>query len=213
MPDFAPSGRLPPVEAVVRSSLLGRLPVAEIEVEIERQLEAFVAVWGRLPAHVDGHHHVHQLPGVRRALLRVLARHGAPKPYLRSCHEPLPRIMRRGVAQRKAAVISTLGAGFRRQASDAGFATNDGFSGIYLFGAADRGLDDLFKRFIGDLGPRPLAMCHPGYSDTTLAGLDTMTEERDAERAFLAGEGWLQVLAAAHVAVVPFAALTADEPA
>ena len=49
-------------------------------------------------------------------------------------------------------------------------------------------------------------MCHPGYSDTTLAELDTMTAERDAEFAFLAGERWLKVLAAAHVAVAPFAA-------
>jgi hypothetical protein len=38
-----------------------------------------------------------------------------------------------------------------------------------------------------------------------------MTAERDAERAFLAGEGWPKVLAAAHVAVVPFAALPAPE--
>src|SRR5690606_13195439 len=72
MPELAPSGYLPPIEVVVRASLLGRLPVAEIEAEIERQLEAFVAVWGRPPSHIDGHHHVHQLPGVRRALLRVL---------------------------------------------------------------------------------------------------------------------------------------------
>lgn len=212
MPQFAPSGRLPPVEAVIRASLLGRLPIAEIEAEIERQLEAFVAVWKRPPSHVDGHHHVHQLPGVRRALLRALGRHSGPRPYLRSCHEPLARIARRGVAQSKAALISTLGAGFAGQASAAGFLTNDGFSGIYQFGAPDARLDDLFARFVRNLGSQPLAMCHPGYSDTTLAGLDGMTAERDAEREFLAGEGWLKVLAAAHVAVVPFAALAADRP-
>ncbi len=211
MPEFAPAGRLPPVEAVVRASLLGRLPIVEIEAEIERQLEAFVAVWGHKPAHVDGHHHVHQLPGVRGALLRVLGRQGGPRPYLRSCHEPLSRIMRRGIAQQKAVLISTLGAGFSRQALAAGFATNDGFSGIYQFGGADQRLDNLFAHFVRDLGPRPLAMCHPGYSDTTLAGLDTMTGERDAERAFLAGEGWLKVLAAARVQIVPFAALPPND--
>lgn len=213
MPELAPSGRLPSIEAVVRASLLGRLPVAEIEAEIERQLEAFVTVWKRPPSHVDGHHHVHQLPGVRRALLRVLGRQSGTRPYLRSCHEPLSRIVRRGVAQQKAALISALGAGFARQAATAGFATNDGFSGIYEFGAVGHRLAELFARFVRDLGPSPLAMCHPGYSDTTLAGLDSMTAERDAEFAFLAGEGWLKVLAAAHVAVVPFAALPAPEPA
>ncbi len=212
MSEFATAGRLPPIDAVVRASLLGRLPIAEIEAEIERQLEAFVTVWGSQPAHVDGHHHVHQLPGVRSALLRVLGRQGGPKPYLRSCHEPMSRIMRRGVAQQKAVLISTLGTGFWGQATTAGFATNDGFSGIYQFGATDRRLDDLFARFVRDLGPRPLAMCHPGYSDTTLAALDSMTAERDAERAFLASEGWLKVLAAAHVAVAPFATLPASDP-
>lgn len=213
MSEFAPAGRLPPIEALVRASLLGRLPVYEIEGEIERQLDAFVAVWKRPPSHVDGHHHVHQLPGVRRALLRVLGRRSGPQPYLRSCHEPLARIMRRGVAQQKAALISTLGAGFARQVMAAGFSTNDGFSGIYEFGAASHRPDVLFARFVRDLGPRPLAMCHPGYSDTTLAGLDSMTTERDAEFAFLAGDGWLKVLAAAHVAVVPFAALPVVGPA
>lgn len=207
LPELAPSGHLPPIEALVRASLLGRLPMAEIEAEIERQLEAFVTVWKRPPSHVDGHHHVHQLPGVRRALLRVVSRQSGPRPYLRSCQEPLTRIMRRGIAQKKAALISALGTGFARQAMIAGFATNDGFSGIYQFGAANPRPDDLFARFVRDLGPRPLAMCHPGYSDTTLAMLDGMTAERDAERAFLGGEGWPRVLAAADVAVVPFAAL------
>jgi len=209
MPGLAPSGRLPSIDAMVRASLLSRLPVAEIEAEIERQLEAFVAVWKRPPSHVDGHHHVHQLPGVRSALLRVLGRQNGPRPYLRSCHEPLSRIVRRGVAQRKAALISALGMGFARQASAAGFATNDGFSGVYQFAGGDHRLDELFARLVRDLGPRPLAMCHPGYSDTTLARLDSLTTERDAELAFLAGEGWVKVLAAAHVAVVPFAALPA----
>ena len=79
MPELAPEGRLPPIGAVVKASLLGRLPTAEIEQEIERQLAAFIAVWKRLPAHVDGHHHVHQLPGVRSALLKVLGRQSGPR--------------------------------------------------------------------------------------------------------------------------------------
>lgn len=204
MPEFAPSGRFPPIGAVVRASLLGRLPLSEIEGEIERQLLAFIAQWGRQPAHVDGHHHVHQLPGVRTALLRVLERQSGPRPYLRSCHEPLSRILSRGVASSKAALISTLGTGFAAAARARGFATNDGFSGAYDLEAQPGGLGDLFARFVRNLGPRPLAMCHPGYSDATLAGLDTMTAERDAELDFLSGEGWLRVLEAAHVTVAPF---------
>ncbi len=211
MPELAPAGRLPPIGAIVKASLLGRLPTSEIEQEIERQLTAFIAVWKRPPAHVDGHHHVHQLPGVRSALLKVLERQSGPRPYLRSCHEPLARIWKRGIARKKALMISSLGTGFAESAHAQGFATNDGFGGIYDLSAQPERLDGLFAHFVRDLGPRPLVMCHPGYSDAELAALDTMTVERDAERAFLAGEGWLKVLAAAHVAVVPFAALPALE--
>jgi predicted glycoside hydrolase/deacetylase ChbG (UPF0249 family) len=210
MPELAPAGRLPPIGKLLRASLLGQLPLSEIEAEIERQLSAFVEVWKRPPSHVDGHHHVHQLPGVRGALLRVLGRPGGPRPYVRACHEPLSRILARGVARRKALVISALGAGFMRAAARQGFATNDGFSGVYDLGAEDHRLDALFAGFVRHLGPRPLAMCHPGYSDTTLAALDSMTAQRDAERAFLAGEGWLKVLNEAQVVVVPYGLLNKD---
>jgi predicted glycoside hydrolase/deacetylase ChbG (UPF0249 family) len=101
-------------------------------------------------------------------------------------------------------VISALGTGFRRSAAAHGFATNEGFSGIYDLGGEARGLDKLFAQFVRDLGPRPLMMCHPGYSDTTLASLDTMTAERDSELAFLRGDGWMKVLTEAQVAVAPF---------
>jgi len=209
MPGLAPTGRLPPIGKMVRASLLGRLPLAEIEAEIERQVAAFVTVWERPPAHVDGHHHVHQLPGVRGALLRVLARHSGPRPYLRSCYEPLERLMARRVARQKALLISTLGMGFARAAAASGFATNDGFSGVYDLGADTHRLDELFGRFVRHLGPMPLAMCHPGYSDTTLERLDLVTVQRDAERVFLAGEEWAKTLAVANVEVVPFKALKA----
>ncbi|MEO8652338.1 MAG: ChbG/HpnK family deacetylase, partial [Hyphomicrobiaceae bacterium] len=161
MPTLAPAGRLPPIDQMIHASILGRLPVAELEAEIERQLVAFVEVWKHPPAHVDGHHHVHQLPGVRSALFRVLASQRFGRPYLRSCHEAPSRIVARGVAPSKAFIISTLGLFFARSAGRRGFAVNDGFSGVYDLGAAGQQVGDLFERFVRHLGPRPLAMCHP----------------------------------------------------
>lgn len=204
MPTLAPDGRLPPIDQLLRGALTGRLPAAEIEAEIERQLTAFVDVWKRPPAHVDGHHHAHQLPIVRGALLRVLMRQPRPWPYLRSCYEPAQRILARGITPKKAFVISMLGSGFASSAQRRGFKTNDGFSGVYDLGSPGQDLTDAFGRFVRHLGPRPLAMCHPGYSDATLAELDTMTVQRDAEREFLASEHWPRVLAAAGVVVAPF---------
>ena len=206
MPTLAPAGRLPPIDRLVRASVLRQLPIAEIEAEIERQLVAFVEVWKRPPAHVDGHHHVHQLPGVRGALLRVLEQQCFGQPYLRSCHEAPARIIARGVAPTKALIIFVLGTNFARSARRRGFSLNEGFSGVYDLWATGQQVGELFVRFVHHLGPRPLMMCHPGYSDTTLAGLDPMTVQRDAERSFLAGEEWPRVLEAAGVAVAPFAA-------
>lgn len=204
MPELAPAGRLPSVDRLVKASLIGRLPIAEIEAEIERQIAAFVEVWKGPPAHVDGHHHVHQLPGIRNALFRVLARQTFARPYLRACYEPPLRMQARKIARRKSLIIAMLGLNFPEAAARQGFVTNDGFSGVYDFTRSGHNLPGLFAHFVRDLGPRPLAMCHPGYSDTTLAALDSMTVQRDAEREFLAGEHWPRVLAAAGVTVAPF---------
>ena len=206
MPTLAPAGRLPPIDRMIRASILGRLPVAELEAEIERQLVAFVEVWKRPPAHVDGHHHVHQLPGVRSALFRVLASQRFGRPYLRSCHEAPSRIVARGVAPSKALIISTLGLNFARSAGRRGFALNDGFSGVYDLGAAGQQVGDLFERFVRHLGPTAARDVPSRYSDASLAGLDPMTEQRDVERAFLAGDEWPRMLEAAGVVVAPFAA-------
>ena len=204
MRELAPEGRFPTIDRMLRESLRGRLPLLEIEMEIERQLDRFVEVWQRLPAHVDGHHHVHQLPGVRSALLRVLGRQRFGKPYLRSCREPAFRILSRGVAPAKATLLSGLALGLSSTAKDWGLATNQGFSGVYDF-ASGKPIEALFAAFVRNLGPRPLAMCHPGYSDEILAGLDSLTRQREVERHFLAGPDWPRVLDAAGVVVAPFA--------
>lgn len=196
LPRLAPGGRLPSIKELIRASLLGNLDRHEIEGEISRQLERFTRFWGRPPDHIDGHHHVHQLPGVRAALLAIVA--GMPRearPYLRSCREPLGRIVARGVAPAKAAVISLLGAGFDHAAARHQIATNQGFSGVYDFDKPGMAIGDLFARCISRLGPRPLMMVHPGYLDAELAGLDPVTTPRELERAYFAGPEWPALLA------------------
>jgi predicted glycoside hydrolase/deacetylase ChbG (UPF0249 family) len=46
--------------------------------ELNRQLEAFVALAGRLPTHIDSHHHHHRLFNVARLFLEAGDRHGIP---------------------------------------------------------------------------------------------------------------------------------------
>lgn len=206
LPVLAPDGHLPSVGNLIGMSLTRRLPLVEIEREIERQIEGFLAVWGGPPAHIDGHHHTHQLPGIRDCLLRIAAQLN-PRPYLRVCHEPLGRIIARRIAAPKAIVISNLGAGFARRARAAGFDTNDGFSGVYDLAGPAVDIEATFSAFVTHTGARPIVMCHPGYVDAELAGRDPVSAPRADERAFLGGPAWLDVLRKAGVAVAPFAAM------
>jgi predicted glycoside hydrolase/deacetylase ChbG (UPF0249 family) len=203
MPTFAPEGRFPPLPAVFRAGLLHRLPLAEIEVEIERQLEAFIRHYGAPPAHIDGHHHMHQLPGVRDIVVRIAAHVGRGRTWVRSCSESPALIVRRGVAPAKAFVIASLGPGIKRRALAAGVPANNGFSGVYDFAAERRPLADLFARFLDGLGPNGLVMCHPGYADATLSALDVMTTAREAELAFFMSDAWPALLADRHLELGP----------
>jgi len=42
----------------------GTLPLDEIARELECQFQRFIALFGRLPTHIDSHHHVHMFPQI-----------------------------------------------------------------------------------------------------------------------------------------------------
>ncbi|HEX2215530.1 MAG TPA: ChbG/HpnK family deacetylase, partial [Xanthobacteraceae bacterium] len=54
-------------------ALVRRLDTAALAAEIAAQFDAFTAAFGRPPAFVDGHQHVHLLPQVRTAVLTAIA--------------------------------------------------------------------------------------------------------------------------------------------
>jgi predicted glycoside hydrolase/deacetylase ChbG (UPF0249 family) len=51
---------------------------AAVEAELARQLDAFQALLGRPPTHLDSHHHVHRRPDVAPIAERVAAPFGVP---------------------------------------------------------------------------------------------------------------------------------------
>jgi predicted glycoside hydrolase/deacetylase ChbG (UPF0249 family) len=57
----------------------------------------------------------------------------------------------------------------------------------------------LMGEFLQQLPEGGLVMCHPGFVDETLRGLDPLTTQREAEHAFLAGNGFPALLAANKV--------------
>lgn len=185
MPVFAPGGKFPGVGAVIRMAMRGKLPLDEIRAEIDRQLDRFAAVMERMPDHVDGHQHVHALPGVRGALLQALVdRKLIGHCWLRDSGDRLGRIALRRANIKKALTVRSLGAGFGREATYRGFAVNDGFAGFSSF---DPGRDyaAAFETYLRAPGARHLIMCHPGHVDEELKAQDRVTITREQELAFL----------------------------
>ncbi len=202
LPTLAPEGTLPPLARLFRAGLLRRLPLGEIEAEIERQIAAFVTHYGRPPAHIDGHHHMHQLPGVRDIVMRAARRLGGGV-WVRSCAEPPGRIVRRGISVAKALVIGALGPAVGRLSLRAGVPVNRGLSGAYDFAAEGRPTAELFARFVAGAGENAVVMCHPGYADATLAARDPMVAAREAELAYLRSDAWPRLLADAGLELGP----------
>ncbi len=186
MPRLAPGGALPGLKDVARAAVLSPAVRAEIAAEIARQLDAFEQALGRPPDFVDGHQHVHVLPGVRRALLDTLTRrYPAGTLYVRDPADRFAAIRARGVAVGKALVIAGLASGFRAAALKRGLRVNRGFSGVAPFDPTRDFAADLAS-FLIEPGPCHLVMCHPGFIDDELAGLDPVVASRPVEHAAIA---------------------------
>lgn len=186
---FAGKERPFALRELIAASLRGRLDVPALAAEFERQFDIFEAALGVSPDHVDGHHHVHALPQIRRALLTVLNRRysglpGERRPLVRDPADSVARIMRRRSARGKALATAWVCAGFGARMTAAGFATNLGFSGFSRFQGGKQ-FNREFGEFLKAPGPRHLVMCHPGFADAGLAQLDPVTLCREDEYAAL----------------------------
>ncbi|MDO9062449.1 MAG: ChbG/HpnK family deacetylase, partial [Bradyrhizobium sp.] len=73
-----------------------------------------------------------------------------------------------------------------------------GFSGAYDF-STEPDFGALMPQFLDALPEGGLIMCHPGFVDDILIGLDPLTVQREHEHAFLGGEDFPQLLAANKV--------------
>ncbi len=143
--------QLPSLPRLIVLAHLRRLPLAALRDELDAQLAAFVAGCGRAPAHLDGHQHVHHLPGLRELL---------------PVHPGLPirhtgRVLGPGFAVKRALIAATGGRALGRRLEAQGNARNTQLLGVYDFVQADyRGL---FQRWLAALPPRGgLIFCHPG---------------------------------------------------
>ena len=193
-PGFRPlrENGFPLLRDLFKAGLLRQLTTDALAAEIDAQLAAFGAAFGRPPDFIDGHQHAHLAPQVRDAVLAA-AKRRAPGAWVRQCGSVQPAIKR--VGDPKGLILDALSRAMRARAEALGVPTNPGFAGTYSFRpGAD--FARKFPRFLDDLPDGGLVMCHPGHVDEELIRLDPLTDLREREYAYLAGDAFPAVLAA-----------------
>ena len=190
-------GMFLPFPRLLRAGVMGRLDTEIVQAELLVQLAAFREMFGRAPDFVDGHQHVQLFPGVRDAFLSAV-KQAAPNAWVRQGgrNQSLARLL----GTPKALLLDLLSAQFRRRASRANIAFNPAFAGAYDF-SRQPDFRALMQDFLDELPEGGLIMCHPGFVDEILVGLDPLTTQREHEHAFLGGEHFPRLLAANNVAL------------
>jgi len=177
-----------PIGALLWQGALGRLDVADLAKEFERQFDAFEEAVGRAPDHVDGHHHVHVFLQIRDALVATLSRRYAQapihqRPLVRIPSDSARAILARRAALHKALFVAAMSAGLRERLRREGFPCNEGFSGFSRFGKG-RSFDEELDLFLKSPGRRHMIMCHPGLAETKAGAADPLVKRRREEEEY-----------------------------
>jgi predicted glycoside hydrolase/deacetylase ChbG (UPF0249 family) len=187
------------LKATMAAALLHRFKPDVLEDEIRSQLRMFVHCFDRAPDFIDGHQHVHLLPQVRNAVLKV-ANEAAPDAWVRQCGRVMPLPVAERLGNPKALLLDLLSQSFRRRAEALNIRTNPAFAGAYGF-HDEANFAALFPRFLEGLPDGSVVMCHPGFVDAELQRLDPLTTLREREYAFFMDDSFPRVLAAHGVAL------------
>lgn len=196
------------------------LVLAEVEEEWDAQIQTLRDA-GLHPTHLDGHKHVHMLPGLFEIALRLAARHGMRAVRVSHENATLGRALSSGDGAHSSVVLKQgaqalglrlLARDARRQAERAGIATADYFCGIAQTGElTKKGLIKLLRNL--PEGTTEL-MCHPGYADQELRGTATrLQDSRETEFAILTDPEIRNVVASQGIGLINygFAALKYEQ--
>lgn len=138
----------------------------EVLMEARAQFERFLELTGRLPTHLDSHHHSHRHPAVCEALIALAREHDLP--IRNASPEVELRVRRDGVA------------------------TTDFF--VEQFFGEDARLDILIE-ILGGIRPGVTEiMCHPAHVDDDLLSTSSYAAERERELEVLTSPSALQAL-------------------
>jgi len=187
---------LPGLARVLAQAHLRTLPLAAIGAEFAAQVDAFAAALGRMPAFVDGHQHVHALPGVRRVVLDAVAA-WPEAPAIRSTG----RVLGPGAAFKRWVIEAGGGRALARMLVARSVAHNRALLGAYDFKAGYRPLMQAWLAAAPNDGG--LLFCHPGAlaSAGERRDSDPIAAARRREAAYLASDDFRADLDAAGVTV------------
>ena len=191
--------------------------VREAEQEWEAQIER-VKEAGIQPTHLDGHKHVHMLPGLFEVALRLAKRYGIGA--IRVAHEASSLraalsagdelhasvVLKQGVQARG---LKLLARDAREQAERAGISTSDFFCGIAQTGEMTK---EGVARLLRSLpeGTTEL-MTHPGYADQDLQNSATRLQgSRQTELLILTDVEIRNLVASQGIRLIDYAFVTQE---
>lgn len=189
------AGHGAPLAGAMLQALLGGIKQAAARAVVERQLDAFEAVWKAPPDHIDGHQHVQQFSGIREALVAALRQRYAPRqgPYLRLSREAAAN------TSLKARIMAGMGAAaLARLAGAAGIACAPALSGVYDFAGGAQRYAQLMERWLRDAPEGCIIMCHPAARAEPGDGIGAA---RAWEQAYLASPAFSQTLGQAGISL------------
>lgn len=163
---------------------------ASLITEIRRQFDAFSDALGCLPDMLDGHQHIHQLPGIRDVLLEtIFTYYGAhPKLWIRST-QPCSRQL-----GPKSKLLGLLGGHtFTKRLHTYKLQTNHGFLGVYNFDIdSPEAYAQYMPLWLKHAQDGALLMCHPAAQ---IVPNDAIGKQRWAEYSYLQSSACQQLFA------------------
>jgi predicted glycoside hydrolase/deacetylase ChbG (UPF0249 family) len=187
--------QLPTLPMLILRAHLGLIPHEAIGCEFAAQWTSFADAAGRQPMFVDGHQHVHHLPGVRTAVFKAL-----DAMQVRPAFRNTARVIGPGFTLKRWLIRHTGGRRLEAELRRRNLPHNSCLLGTYDFTGAD-----YRSRMQAWLGALPdsggLIYCHPGH-DQGGDGNDPVAGARVRELSYLSSAAFQQDLAAANVTLV-----------
>ena len=183
--------RMPALAGLIAKAHLRMLPLKAIAAEFAAQRAAFIEAMGRAPAFIDGHQHVHHMPGIREIVLASLGTDAA----VRNTGE----VRGPGFGIKRALISGTGGKALQRELARRGIAHNAALVGVYDF--VPGSYRDWMRGWLANVpADGALLFCHPGAADSSGA-VDPIAAARKPEAEYLASNAFTDDLLEAKLSI------------